>query len=177
MTTAIPFELHLIWKEGETFHMDDLKDWQNHCLPGNFWVYVDAYPSLVSHWRPGESVPEALVKGTYKFHAELLPAGFVAGVLSLDTYEEVVGYLSAQAQGLTPDLPTWIDQDWNEIPLHGFPQEKQDWVTEWACVCYPTLPEDFNPNWLDADYIISQFLRFDTNEWYHDPVTNRTWYR
>lgn len=177
MTTAIPFELHLIWQEGQTYHMDNLKDWQNHCLPGEFWVYVDAYPSPVSHWKPEESVPEALVKGTYHFTADSLPAGFVAGVLSLDTYEEVVGYLSAQAQGLTPDLPTWIDQDWNEIPVHGFSQEKQDWVTEWANVCYPTLPENFDPNWLDADYIISQFLRFDTNEWYEDPVTSRAWYR
>ena len=172
MTTAIPFDLYALWKEGTQYHMDDLKDWQGHCLPGELWVYVDAYPSPVSHWRPAE-----LVKGTYQFHAEKLPAGFVAGVLSLDTYEEVVGYLSAQAQGLTPDLPTWIDQDWQEIPLYGFPQEKEDWAIEWACVCYPTLPEDFNPNWLDADYIIKEFLRFNTNEWYHDPVTNRTWYR
>lgn len=170
--TTVPFELYLIWQEGNTYHMDYLKDWQNHCLPGEFWVYVDAYPSPVSHWHP-----EELVKGTYHFDAEKLPAGFVAGVLSLATYEEVVGYLSAQTQGLTPDLPTWIEQDWQEIPAHGFPQEKQDWAIEWACVCYPTLPEDFDPNWLDADYIIREFLKVNTTEWYHDPVTSRTWYR
>lgn len=117
------------------------------------------------------------MKGTYHFTAEKLPAGFVAGVLSLATYEEVVGYLSAQTQGLTPDLPTWIEQDWQEIPAHGFPQEKQDWAIEWACVCYPTLPENFDPNWLDADYIIREFLKVNTTEWYHDPVTSRTWYR
>lgn len=169
---TVPFELYLIWQEGETFHMDNLKDWQNHCLPGVFWVYVDAYPSPVSHWHP-----EELVKGTYQFHAEKLPAGFVAGVLSLDTYEEVVGYLSAQAQGLTPDLPSWIDQDWNEIPLHGFPQEKQDWAVDWMNVVYPGMPENFDVNWLDADYIIKDFLRFNTNEWYEDPVTSRAWYR
>ena len=174
MTTAIPFELYLIWQEGNEYHMDHLVDWQGHCLPGEFWVYVDAFPSPISHWDVAALTRD---NASYHFNAEKLPAGFVAGVLSLATYEEVVGYLSAQTQGLTPDLPIWIEQDWQEIPVHGFPQEKQDWVTEWANVVYPTLPENFDPNWLDADYIIREFLKVDTTEWYHDPVTNRTWYR
>lgn len=172
MTTAIPFELYLIWKEGTVYHMDSMKDWQGHCLPGLFWVYVDAYPSPTAYWNV-----RAMTYNSYELHAEKLPAGFVAGVLSLDTYEEVVGYLSAQAQGLTPDLPTWIEQGWNEIPLYGFPTEKQNWAVDWMNVVYPDMPENFDVNWLDADYIIKEFLRFNTNEWYEDKRSHRAWYR
>lgn len=169
---TIPFELYLIWQDEDAWHINDLADWQDHVLPGTFYLYVDAYPATTSHWNA-----EELAKCSYELHAEQLPAGFVASVLSLSTYEEVVGYLSAQAQGLTPDLPTWIEQDWLEIPLHGFPQEKQDWAVDWMNVVCPGMPENFDVNWLDADYIIREFLRVDTNEWYEDPVTSRAWYR
>lgn len=48
---------------------------------------------------------------------------------------------------------------------------------DWVNVCYPGLPADFPQNFLDADYIMQYFLRFDTNEWYEDERSRRVFYR
>lgn len=170
---AIEFHCVLLWNDGDAWHADDLADWQDHVLPGEFRIYVDAISTLSMNRLANAEYAEH----AYHFTADKIPAGFVASVLSLSVYEEVLGYLSALEHGLTTDLPTWIEQDWNEIPLYGFPTEKQNWAVDWVNVVCPGLPENFDINWLDADYIIKEFLKFNTNEWYEDERSRRVFYR
>lgn len=170
---AIEFHCVMLWNDGDAWHADDLADWQDHVLPGEFRVYVDAISTLSMNRLANAEYAEH----AYHFTADKIPAGFVASVLSLSVYEEVLGYLSALEHGLTTDLPTWIEQDWNEIPVYGSDSEKLDWAMDWVNVCYPGLPEDFPQNFLDANYIMKEFLRFDTNEWYEDERSRRVFYR
>lgn len=106
-----------------------------------------------------------------------LPAGWLEDLLDAQLdYDTACAYLSWVEKDYGVDYREWAGQDWQCCPIHGWDSDKEDFAMDYVENRW-TMPENFDPHFLDADYIIDYFLRFETNEWYEDTKGKRAYYR
>lgn len=166
-------DIIFLWRdEHDELHADSMQDWVGHCLPSDFRLFPEPYEQDLSayeeddyYWNRAYQFPG---HGTPKWFRSLVNADF--------TYEEACGVLSWLEAGYGDSIAAWCDEGWACLPPKGNESEREDIAYDYVRMRW-TMPDNFDPHFIDADYVIDYMLRFDTETWYEDDKSHYIFYR